>query len=74
MKRKNVSLKSFYNNSFKKGEEKVFTVFHTRGTNFVEMNEVIKSQKWKDKKVLDVGCGQVFLPLKLLKRAQKLLE
>jgi len=71
MKRKNISLKSFYNNSFKKGEEKVFTVFHTRGTNFVEMNEVIKSQKWKDKKVLDVGCGTGLFAFKIAKKGSK---
>ena len=71
MKRKNVSLKLFYNSSFKKGEEKVFTSLLTRGTNSVEMNEVIKSQKWKGKKVLDVGCGTGLFALMTAKKGSK---
>jgi len=73
LSKKNTNLKEFYNKSFKKGEEKVFTVFHTRGTNTVEMNQVINSSSWKGKSVLDVGCGTGGFAFKIAKKGAKVL-
>ena len=54
---KNTSLKSFYNKVYKKGEKKHFTSFVTQGTITEEVKEVLKELSWKNKRVLDVGCG-----------------
>ena len=53
----NSNLKSFYNKVYKKGEEKHYTSFVTKGTTTDEMKEVLKELSWKNKTVLDVGCG-----------------
>ena len=54
---KNSSLKSFYDKVYKKGETKHFTPFVTTGTTTDEIKEVLKELSWKNKLVLDVGCG-----------------
>jgi len=53
----NRKIKKFYNEVFKKGEEKHFTPFLTTGKPTSEAKEVLKEIKWKGKKVLDAGCG-----------------
>lgn len=57
---KNQKLKDFYNNVYKKGEEKHFTNLVTKGTVSEEADEILKEITWKSKKVLDVGCGTGF--------------
>jgi 2-polyprenyl-3-methyl-5-hydroxy-6-metoxy-1,4-benzoquinol methylase len=53
----NREIKKFYNKVFKKGEKKHFTSFLTTGKPALETEEVLKEIKWKDKKIIDVGCG-----------------
>ena len=59
---KNSKLRIFYNKVYKKGEDKHFTLFVTKGTPTDEIKEVLKeilwkSNSWKNKSILDVGCG-----------------
>lgn len=54
---KNTRLKNFYNKVYAKGEERHFTSFVTRGTPTSEVMEILKEISWRNKKVLDVGCG-----------------
>ena len=53
---KNFDLQKIYDKAFLKGEEKHFT---RRGkvSGDLEFNEVLKEVSWKNKNVLDVGCG-----------------
>tara|TARA_B110000438_G_scaffold288112_1_gene321163 strand:+ start:690 stop:1475 length:786 start_codon:yes stop_codon:yes gene_type:complete len=64
---KNIKLKKIYNKAFLKGEEKHFT-----GKDDLEEDpefvEVLKGEKWKNKKVLDVGCGTGKLDFLIVKR------
>lgn len=53
----NSSLVKHYDQIFKKGEEKHFTKFITTGKPSLESSEVLKQIKWKNKKVVDIGCG-----------------
>jgi|TARA_B110000438_G_scaffold302301_1_gene359585 2-polyprenyl-3-methyl-5-hydroxy-6-metoxy-1,4-benzoquinol methylase len=53
----NSNLKLFYNKVYKKGEEKHFTSFVAKGTPTDEVKEVLKELNWKNKLILDVGCG-----------------
>ena len=57
MKKQNKQLKKFYENVYKKGEEKHYTSFITSGTTSSEPYETLKKLSWKNKSVLDVGCG-----------------
>ena len=57
MNKKNKKLKKFYEQVYKKGEEKHYTSFVTTGTPSAESSEVLKIISWKNKHVLDVGCG-----------------
>ena len=57
MNKKNKNLKSFYDNVYKKGEEKHYTSFVASGTPSSESFEVMKKISWKNKDVLDAGCG-----------------
>ena len=57
MKKENKQLKKFYENVYKKGEEKHYTSFITSGTASSEPYETLKKLSWKNKSVLDVGCG-----------------
>jgi len=54
---KNIKLKKFYNNVFQKGEKKHFTKFVTNDAHSNEFLQVLNSTTWKNKKVIDVGCG-----------------
>ena len=49
---KNNLLKKYYNSVYVKGEKKVYT-----DTGNSEVKETVKQFNWKNKKVLDVGCG-----------------
>lgn len=51
MKKQNKNLEKFYENVYKKGEEKHYT------TTSSEPYETLKKLSWKNKSVLDVGCG-----------------
>lgn len=55
--KKNSDLKKVYNTVFKDGYEKVYTSFITNNTTTPEIEEVLKEDTWKGKKVVDVGCG-----------------
>ena len=53
--KKNKNLKKFYDEAFQKGEQKHFT---RRGNKKdLDFLEVLKEVSWKNKNVLDVGCG-----------------
>ena len=67
----NSNLKSFYNKVYKKGEEKHYTSFVTKGTTTDEMKEVLKELNWKNKTVLDVGCGTGLFAHKVSKLGPK---
>ena len=54
---KNKKLEIFYDRVYKKGEKKHFTSFIAQGKNTSEVDEILKEISWKNKKVLDVGCG-----------------
>ena len=49
-------LSDFYNRVYVKGEKKHFTIKRELNSPS-EIKEVLKQISWKDKKVLDVGCG-----------------
>ena len=53
----NSSLSNRYDEIFKKGEQKHFTSFLTSGDPSSEALEVLKQIKWKNKKIVDIGCG-----------------
>ena len=55
--KKNKDLQSFYKSVYKKGERKHFTTFLVNGKPSSEHLEVLKELNWKDKEILDVGCG-----------------
>lgn len=42
---------------YKKGEEKHFTTFVLRGEDTSEAEEILKEINWKNKTVIDIGCG-----------------
>jgi len=67
----NSNLKSFYNKVYKKGEEKHFTSFVTKGTPTDEIKEIIKELNWKNKLILDVGCGTGLFAHKVSKLGPK---
>ena len=52
----NLDLQKIYDKVFLKGEEKHFTR-KILGSGDLEFNEVLKEASWKNKNVLDVGCG-----------------
>ena len=53
----NSSLAKHYDQIFKKGEETHFTKFLTSGKSSSEFSEVLKQIQWKNKKIVDIGCG-----------------
>ncbi|MEX0764806.1 MAG: class I SAM-dependent methyltransferase [Nitrosopumilaceae archaeon] len=57
---KNKKLVNFYDKVYVKGEERHYTKFVIEGTSTSEADEVLKEIDWKDKKVLEVGCGTGF--------------
>jgi ubiquinone biosynthesis O-methyltransferase len=70
---KNKKLKIFYNNVYKKGEEKHFTNLSTTGNTTEEINEILKELNWKSKKILDVGCGTGLFSYKVAKKGANTL-
>lgn len=71
--KKNKKLKNFYDNVYKKGEEKHFTNLVTTGNITEELNEILKELDWKSKKVLDVGCGTGLFAYKAAKKGANVL-
>ena len=70
---KNKKLKVFYNNIYKKGEEKHFTNLSTTGNITEETNEILKELNWKSKKILDVGCGTGLFSYEAAKKGANVL-
>ena len=54
---KNKNLKKFYDNVYSKGEKKHYTHFVVNKKPSSEALEVSRITSWKNKSVLDVGCG-----------------
>jgi len=65
---KNTSLKKYYNSVYVKGEKKVYT-----DTGNSEVYETLKQLNWKNKKVLDVGCGTGLFSYLVAKKGAKVL-
>lgn len=53
---KNSDLRKFYDQAFLKGEDKHFTR-RRKDSGDLEFKEVLREISWRNKKVLDVGCG-----------------
>lgn len=70
---KNTGLKNFYDKVYAKGEEKHFTSFVTKGTPTSEVIEVLKEINWRNKKVLDVGCGTGLFAYNVAKKGADVL-
>ena len=68
---KNSKLRTFYDEVYKKGESKHFTSFVTQGTPTDEVKEILKELSWKNKSVLDVGCGTGLFAHKVSKLGPK---
>ncbi len=69
--RRNQDLKKFYNAVYTKGERKHFTPFLTKGTTTSDVKEILKEIPWKNKRVLDVGCGTGLFAYKAAKKGAK---
>lgn len=70
--KKNKNLKKFYNNVFAKGEEKTFTRRGNSGE-ILEIKNVLSEVSWKDKNVIDVGCGTGHFAYIIAKKGAKVL-
>ncbi|MDC0438378.1 class I SAM-dependent methyltransferase [Nitrosopumilus sp.] len=57
MLKKNKQLSDFYNKVYKKGEKRHYTKYIIQGTPTSETEQILKQISWKNKKVLEVGCG-----------------
>jgi len=55
--KKNLKLKNFYDRVYIKGEDTHFSSFVTKKRPFEEIDQVLEEISWKNKKVLEVGCG-----------------
>lgn len=69
--KRNKDLKKFYNSVYTKGEKKHFTSFLAKGTTTSEMKEILKEILWKNKLVLDVGCGTGLFAYMVAKKGAK---
>lgn len=70
--KQNKNLKSFYNKVYVKGEKKHFTAYRESASTS-EVKEVLKQISWKNKKVLDVGCGTGFFAYNAVKKGAKVI-
>ncbi len=70
---KNSDLKNFYQKVYVKGEEKHYTDFVTKSKISSEPSEILKEINWKNKKVLDVGCGTGYFAFHAAKKGAKVL-
>ena len=70
---KNKNLKNFYQKVYLKGEEKHYTDFVTKNKISSEPAEILKEVNWKNKRVLDVGCGTGFFAFHAAKKGAKVL-
>lgn len=70
--KKNSDLKKIYDKAFLKGEEKHFTR-KDEPSDDPEFIEVLKEGGWRNKKVLDVGCGTGRFPYLATKKGAKCL-
>ncbi len=68
--KKNIKLKKIYDKAFLKGEERHFTGKNEKEED-PEFVEVLKGENWKNKKVLDVGCGTGKLDFLIVKKGAK---
>lgn len=73
MKKKNIKLKKFYDKVYRKGEEKHFTNLITMGKTSEEYSSVLKEIKWRNKKVIDVGCGTGYFAYQVAKKGGNVL-
>jgi 2-polyprenyl-3-methyl-5-hydroxy-6-metoxy-1,4-benzoquinol methylase len=55
--KKNKDLESFYSEVYQKGEKNHYTTLVTKKRSQADADEALKSSTWKNKKVLEVGCG-----------------
>ena len=70
---KNQDLRKFYRKVYSKGEKMHFTPFVVRGTPTSDSLEIIKEISWKNKSVLDVGCGTGLFAYRVAKKGAKVL-
>jgi 2-polyprenyl-3-methyl-5-hydroxy-6-metoxy-1,4-benzoquinol methylase len=78
MKKTNQELKKLYGGIFKKGYEKTYTSTYTDKVNkgldlTEEIKEVLKEGNWKDKTVIDVGCGTGLFAYAVAKKGAKVI-
>ena len=71
--RKNKDLVDFYQKVYLKGEEKHYTDFVTKNKISSEPSEILKELSWKNKKVLDVGCGTGYFTYHAAKKGANVL-
>ena len=71
--KENKKLQNSYNQVYKNGEEKHYTSFVTSGTPSTESSEVLKKISWKNKHVLDVGCGTGLFSYMAAKKGAKVI-
>jgi len=68
----NKDLNNFYNQVYVKGEKKHFTI-KRESVSLSEIKEVLKQVSWKNKKVLDVGCGTGLFAFSVAKKGATVL-